>query len=465
MPFIFIDRRKAGKGKSTHNRQKLIKRVKGFIKTATPVAIGNNGGVSGANNKSAVNPVKIANSALEEPWFAYAAGGNTQTVFIGNETFQRGDEIHIPDDQDEDGGGGPGENGEDDFTITVASDEFLDMFFEDCELPNLENEKLTEKFDPKQQHSGYSTSGNPAQLSIIRTYKQSIGRRRALTMPYREELVLLQEELKSILDKIAAAAFDVVGVSDDCPKCGDHCHWEQTTQHCTGCGYDAFEAEHARADEIEERIIVLQRKMGSLSTFDKVDLRYRKKESKPLHTVDAVLIMVMDISGSMDQMKKTTARRWFALLYAFIKRRYGAADLIFIAHTEEAFEMTESDFFNTRVNGGTSVSPAIRMVNEIINSRFDPTQTNIYVSHGSDGDNWHIDNDAVVEEMCGAGNLMSKVQYFSYVEVGSSSGYGTNLWDTYESVQNKIGFDKLSMATINRPGDCYSVFQKVFKKK
>lgn len=441
MPFIYIDRRKAGKGKSTPNRQKLIKRIRGFVKTSTPTSIG----ASVAGNNKAINPVKVGSNAVEEPWFAYGRGGESTEVHIGNKEFDRGDEI-IMDSGDGQPQAGPGANGEDDFIVNVASSEFLDLFFEDCELPNLENEKVTDKIDTHQQHAGFSTTGSPAQLSIVRSYKQSLGRRWALMAPYKEELDALESEMKSIYDDIAVHPPEDMVIQK----------WSK------------------RLDEIEARIVELRQKIAQLNGFDKVDLRFKKKEHKPLNTVDAVLVMIMDISGSMDEQKKIIARRWFALLYAFIKRRYGAADLIFIAHTEEAFEMSESEFFSTRVNGGTMVSPALKLTNKIIKERFDPTQTNIYVSHASDGDNWSSDNDEVVGEMIGQGHLLDKLQYFSYVEVGKNGGFtwtksgptsNTNLWDTYAKVQDKTGASRMSMAVIEHPEDCYTVFRKVFKKK
>jgi uncharacterized sporulation protein YeaH/YhbH (DUF444 family) len=443
MPFIFIDRRKAGSGKSSPNRQKLIRRIKAFIKTSQPNNIGQ-GGVAGTNSKSS-SPVKVAGQALDEPWFAYSKEGEHTIVIIGNREYDRGDEIEIPEEEEGGGGAGPGENGEDEFVVNVARDEFLDLFFEDCELPNLTHEKYTEKLDNKFQQSGFSTTGNPSQLSIIRSYKQMIGRRRALSGPYRQELEELEKELQAIYDAMAASTEEGL-----------------------------LEKHSSRINEIEERMIALHRKIVAIEGFDKTDLRFRKKEAKPLKTVDAVLVMIMDISGSMDETKKTIARRWFALLYAFIKRRYNNTELLFIAHTDEALEMNESDFFTTKVNGGTRVSPALKMVNQIIKERYDPNQTNIYISHASDGDNWDTDNPDVVNEMIGAGRLMSKVQFFSYVEVGRQisntwfntmvgSHEDTNLWSTYSNIRDKTP-KNLSLAIIQSADDCYSVFKKVFKK-
>lgn len=445
MPFIFIDRRKAGKGKSAANRSKLLRRIKSHIRTANPQNIGA-GGVSGATAKTS-SPVKVTGTALEEPFFAYGRDGDHTAIVIGNSEFDRGDEIDIPDSEEQQGGGSQGENGEDDFVVSIARDEFLNIFYEDCEFPNLINEKFTEKLDNKQQPAGFSTSGNPSQLSIVRSYKQMLGRRRALTTPIKNEIEQLEEELESIYAELAASdPADMLILK-----------WNE------------------RIGEIEQLLVGLRRKQGVLGGFDKVDLRYRKKEAKPLKTVDAVLFMLMDISGSMDETKKLIARRWFALLYGFIKRRYPNTELVFIAHTTEAFEMSESDFFSTRMNGGTLVSPAIKMVNQIIKSRYDAAQTNIYVSHASDGDNWDDDNAVVLDEMVGDGQLMKKIQMFSYVEVGRKfAGYHmygaaaasgeSGLWENYYTARQRSALNKVTLSIIEAADDCYDVFKRVFKK-
>jgi hypothetical protein len=452
MPFIYVDRRKAGKDKSAANRQRLLKRIRTFVKNAAPQSIGQNVSGQGSSNTS---PVKVAGSALEEPRFAYAQPTERTLIIIGNDEYNRGDIIPIPEGEMGEGDGeggraGDGENGEDSFVINVAKDEFLDLFFEDCELPNLTNEKFTDKLDTTFQPAGFSTSGSPSQLSIIRTYKQSLGRRFALKGPYEEEREALEKELADIYDDIAQHPPEDMVIQK----------WSK------------------RIDEIEARLGEIQTKMIFLDGFDKSDLRYRRKEAKPLKTVDAVLLMLMDISGSMDEEKKTTARRWFALLYAFIKRRYGSADLIFLAHTTVPMEMPENEFFTTRVNGGTEVSPALVMANQIIDTRYDHTQTNIYLSHGSDGDNWANDNDKIEGQMLGENGLMSKIQMFSYVEVGKratgpasswfslnnfTSSTRTNLWEAYDKVHDKLP-KKMDLSVIESPSDCYSVFQKVFKK-
>lgn len=444
MSLILIDRRKAGKGKSINNRKKLLKRVRSFIKTSLPQNIGQ-GGVAGTGTVSS-SPVRVASDALEEPYFCYAKGGKSTVVVIGNDTYDRGDKIEVTSGEANGTGAGPGESGEDDFIVNVARDEFLDLFFDDCELPNLRNEKFTDKLENKFQQSGFTSTGNPSQLSVIRSYKQSLARRWAFQSPYKKEREELERELRHLEEGSGVAK------------------------------YISEKKRNARIKEILLRLDEINAKIAALNGFDKVDLRYKKYEAKPLKTIESVLIMIMDISGSMGQEEKTIARRWFALLYAFIKRRYGSTDLVFIAHHDEAFEMNENDFFSTRINGGTSVSPALELANKIIVSRYDPNQTNIYVSHASDGDNWESDNPNVIDQVIGSGNLAGKIQMFSYVEVGKRRGStwfsmgssapkeNTNLWETYDYCRENLPRKKMSLSIIETPDDCYGVFKNVFKK-
>lgn len=441
---IYVDRRSAGKGKSLPNRQRVIRRVKEFVKQAKPTNIGS--GSVGQISQQQVNPVRVASEALEEPRFAYdPESGDSVMIVNGNPKFARGDVIDMNGDEEGDGqgqGGGPGGEGENDFIVNVAADEFLDMFFEDCELPNLTNEKVTDKFENERSHAGFTPNGIPAQLSVIRTYKHALGRRNALgASAVREELRELEEEREDLIRNLS-------GTTDE--------------EYAKGI--------NLRLTEIDDRMEVLLRKLGAIPAFDKVDLRYRKSEHKPLHTVDAVLVMVMDISYSMGQHEKTVARRWFAMLYAFIKRRYATCDLVFIAHHDEAYELSENDFFATQKSGGTMVSPSLELANKIINERYDSTQTNIYVSYASDGDNWQSDRDAVLMQMK---QLLPKIQHFSYVETAHdwSSYYSsvgitqpdTELWETYAEVE--VPSEKMSMTIIKQPEEVYEVFKKVFKKK
>lgn len=442
--FIFVDRRKTSRGKSINNRQKLLDRVKESIRNTKPEDI-DAGGVKAAGTKGTgkalVNPVKIARDALHEPTYHYdPRSGEREIVLIGNDIWERDDEFPV-DGGDEEGrgngsGNGPGEDAEDDFIINISRDEFFDVFFEDCELPDLLETQEKDLPEAVWKPAGFQKEGNAAQLSVIRSYRNSIGRRRALTADSRQELEELETELKELDEKLAGNPLNGAAAN--------------------------------RHREVVARIEELRSKIAIVPYFEKLDLRYRKSERVQVKTADAVFIMVMDISGSMDEDKKRTARKFFTLQYGFIKRRYPNTDLVFIAHTDTAEEMSEEDFFTTRKSGGTVVSPAFALVHSIVKTRYDAQQTNIYLSYAGDGDNWETDNPGVIAELEEKG-LLAKLRHAVYVQVGKSiaSSFlysnGSSLWNVMQSISKSN--PKMHAVKIADDNEVFSAFRKIYTKK
>ena len=130
--------------------------------------------------------------------------------------------------------------------------------------------------------------------------------------------------------------------------------------------------------------------------FHQNDLKYHHIKSKPHENSNAVIIFMMDVSGSMTKRKKYIARSFFFLLYQFINYRYENTEIVFIAHTVSAKEVTEDDFFKVTTSGGTFISSAPALANEIIEKRYHPDSWNIYSFHCSDGDNWPEDNEKAI---------------------------------------------------------------------
>lgn len=435
--YIYVDRRKTGRGKSLPNRQRLLRRIKDAIRQSKPQDIDAGGVKNMGNGGGQINPVKVTRNSLHEPSFHYASGtGDMDIVLIGNDQWERGDEFPV------DGGGGSGgsgngagngqEDGEDDFVINISRDEFFNVFFEDCELPDLQDTHEKELPELMPKHAGFQKEGNPAQLNVIRSYKNALPRRRALTAEAREELEQLEAEYEKLAIDLAAELVPAEPV-------------------------------HVRMKEIELRITELRSKISNVPFFEKLDLRYTKKEKVLVKSADAVFIMIMDISGSMDEDKKRMARKFFSLQYAFIKRKYPNTDLVFIAHTETPYEMTEEEFFTTRVSGGTTVSPSYRMAHDIIKARYDAKNTNIYLSQASDGDNWDADNGEIIPALEDEG-LLAKLRHMSYAQVGQSwsGGWVATLWSTLQSVSNSN--PKLSMVKILNDTEVFDAFHKIYKK-
>jgi uncharacterized protein len=163
------------------------------------------------------------------------------------------------------------------------------------------------------------------------------------------------------------------------------------------------EGEVAADSQLEERF-----------PFHQDDLRYRHLETDTREESNAVVICIMDTSGSMDTMKKYLARSFFFLLYQFIVTRYRNVELVFIAHHTEADEVTEEEFFHKGESGGTFISSGYLKALEIVAARYHPSLWNVYAFHCSDGDNFDSDNPAALRA---AEELTRVCNLFGYGEI------------------------------------------------
>jgi sporulation protein YhbH len=190
------------------------------------------------------------------------------------------------------------------------------------------------------------------------------------------------------------------------------------------------------------------------SPFHTTDLRYRHRTTEIHRESNAVVMCIMDTSGSMDTVKKYLARSFFFLLYQFVSRRYENVEVIFIAHDIEAKEVTEEEFFTKGEAGGTFVSAGYRKALEVIADRFHPALWNIYAFHCSDGDNFGSDTPnaiAAAKDLCGVANL------FGYGEIKPRGAgyYGSSLLETFR----KIDAENFQTVLIERKEDVWPSFK------
>lgn len=151
--------------------------------------------------------------------------------------------------------------------------------------------------------------------------------------------------------------------------------------------------------------------------FREEDLRYRRTEEEFRPDSNAVVICIMDNSGSMYLNKKYLARSFFFLLYQFVRYRYTNVELVFINHSTTAKEVNEEEFFQRGESGGTMISSGYEKALEIIWDRFNPELWNIYAFHCSDGDNWPDD---IRKSVFRAMELCQVCNLFGYGEIISS---------------------------------------------
>lgn len=169
--------------------------------------------------------------------------------------------------------------------------------------------------------------------------------------------------------------------------------------------------------------------------FMEEDLRYRRLRTEIKKNYNAVVICIMDVSGSMSVTKKYLARSFYFLLYQFLRLKYENVQIVFVSHTTTAKEVSEDEFFHKGESGGTNVSSGYEKALEIIEMRFNPADWNIYAFHCSDGDNWEQDNEKAVKlgrELCEVCNM------FGYVEIPLDHYYSRTLREIFTSeIKNK----------------------------
>jgi sporulation protein YhbH len=147
----------------------------------------------------------------------------------------------------------------------------------------------------------------------------------------------------------------------------------------------------------------------------KEDLRFKTWEETVQYESNAVVMAMMDVSGSMGEFKKYIARSFYFWMVRFLRTKYDNVDIVFISHHTEAKEVTEEQFFTQGESGGTVVSSAYKLALDIIGERYNPRDWNIYPFHFSDGDNYYSDNDEAVKL---ADELIQTCNLFGYGEIG-----------------------------------------------
>src|SRR5690606_189457 len=136
-----------------------------------------------------------------------------------------------------------------------------------------------------------------------------------------------------------------------------------------------------------KELVKRQGAKDALPTFTDEDLRFRQLARRRQPAVHAVVFFLLDVSGSMSDRDRKLAKTFFFWVAQGLRREYRSLETVFVAHTTEAWEFTETDFFQVAGTGGTVASTGLGKVREIIDDRFSPARHNIYLFYASDGDN------------------------------------------------------------------------------
>jgi len=418
-----IDRRLNGRNKSAVNRQRFIRRFKAQIKRAVADVVSGRSIVNIDNGEK----INIPDRDMSEPVFRHGSGGRHEGVHPGNTDFVTGDKIKRP----EGGAGGQGGNasdsgeGDDDFAFQLSREEFLELFFEDLELPDLVKTQLAKMVDFNSVRAGHTSEGVPTNINVIRSLRGALARRIALRGPHMKRLREVDDEL---------TALQPVPVDEE----------EEPSPHRL---------------ELEEEVIHLKQRIKSIPFIDTFDLRYNNRIKQPKPTTQAVMFCLMDVSGSMDEERKDIGKRFFILLYLFLSRNYERIEVVFIRHHTSAKEVGEEEFFHSRETGGTVVSSALKLMHEIICERYPLNEWNIYAAQASDGDNWGDDSTTCRDLLLS--DILPYLQYFAYVEITPDTHQ--SLWQEYERVAEACGH--FAMQQLEGSADIYPVFRELFRKR
>jgi uncharacterized sporulation protein YeaH/YhbH (DUF444 family) len=256
-----VDRRLNPQGKSLSNRRRFIKRVQKELTEAVRKATGERS----VTDLGDGDRVWVKADRLKEPQIRHGGEhGERDHVLPGNKTYQEGDKIKRPNSQAGGRGGEASEDGdgEDAFQFALSQEEFLDIFFDDLELPDLLRKQMKSNDSFTLVRAGHSTSGTIPNLNLKRTMKNSLARRIALRRPRPAELEAAEAEIEGL-----------AGAEDE----------------------DSI----ARRDALSAQLLTHQRRSRRIPFIDPVDVRYNRYDLVPQPVTSAVMFCLMDVSGSM----------------------------------------------------------------------------------------------------------------------------------------------------------------------
>lgn len=337
--------------------------------------------------------------------FSFMYGINSNGVSTGSGKEKRGDKVSDSRSKGHIRGGNVGagnSKGEDIYETEISVEDILDYIIEDLELPNLNKKKYKEMIsDGLNKKKGYKMYGIKPRLAKKKTVIAKIARKKALLRNEDnsniEKLNYLDKDEKTIIEKIR------------CP-------------------------------------------------FKNNDLRYHKIKSSPKKESNAVMIFIMDVSGSMDSSKKYLARSLFFVLSSFIRKKYNTLAFEFISHTTVGKIVNEYEFFHKSESGGTYISSGLNVALDLIDKKYPRDRWNIYTIYGSDGDNWSEDNEKAItslNKLCEISNL------FGYAELLPST-YSTTMFYRFK---NEIKYKNFVPILVKEKKDLWKGLKVMISKE
>jgi sporulation protein YhbH len=376
--------------------------------------------------KSRDRVIKVPIRGIREYRFVY--GDNTPGVGQGDGNSQPGQVVGKS--QQEGQGQGTEKAGDrpgvDYYETDVTLEDLIDIMFEDLDLPDLERKALRQLEAPRSsKRRGYRQVGIRIRLDKHRTVRARIRRK------FSAERRRRAAEEANPIDSARDAALE------------------------------AAEASALGAPELDDEgnPIVHLTQLARRFPFHTDDLVYRHVTTQMRRESNAVVVCIMDTSGSMDTMKKYLARSFFFLLYQFICTKYRSVEIVFISHHTEAYEVGEEEFFHKGESGGTFISSGYQKALDIIAERYHPSLWNVYAFHCSDGDNFDSDNTAALKA---AHELAEICNLFGYGEIKplGSRYYESSMLNIFR----RLDAENFQTVLIERKEDIWPSFKAFLAK-
>ena len=347
--------------------------------------------------------IKIPVRGIKEYRFVY--GDNSQNKRVGSapgKDIKKGQTVGDAGKKKAQGNKPGDEKGEEYYEVEITLEELTHYLFNDLELPDLARKTITNIVGEKWKRHGYRSEGIRPRLDKKKTAINRIKRKKA------------------------------------------------------------SDARKKRIEEANDEGRILTEEEERFP-YHQNDLKYRHIKKDVKEASNAVIIFLMDISGSMDKNKKFLARSFYFLLYHFINSRYENCDVVFVAHDTQAYEVDEDKFFKRGNTGGTIVSSGLEMVHQIISSRYHPASWNVYCFQCSDGDNWPSDHEKTLSLI---DKLKDMCQLFGYCEIEPNAerlswGSDSKLGVVY---QTKIDTN-FKTCEISQKEDIWPAFKKLLGKR
>lgn len=409
---------------------------------------------------------------MRQPRIRHGKGGINENVVPGNKHFNGGERIARPPGGGGGGGGagdgeaGDGADSQDEFTFNLTKEEFQDLLFADLQLPNLVKQGGTDEGNLKYEREGFAKDGSPHKMDLSRSFKNRQARHLAFKGKFNKKKLELREEQYNILNKYNPDYDpDAATPLDYQKRISLRLAFFETNIETLieKFGNDLSDEDKVRFSEIDDELEEIGETVKTIRPWTESDLAYKRYEAKPVPTTQAAMFCLMDVSGSMDEVKKNNAKLFYMLLHDFLQRNYEKVDLIFVRHTTEAEEVDEETFFYDPKSGGTKVSTGIKLVKDIIEERYAGNDWNVYCAQASDGDTFGAED--VMNCIDLIREMMPNMQGYFYTEVEGAGYRSSNtLMEDFEVLKQEFP-GKFFSGEIQDRADIFPVFRKFFETK